>query len=255
MKKLIFIILLFPLFLISCSSGEKPEITNDEINDVINNKNGKDDAEIELKKVSEYDNNIEIINEYSKRLKALAKFKQIAEGKADSFIVTQNIYSSLSKDENGFVIYNTSNSNMKDQYHEAIFNDKITYKNDKEDEFQEITLEDYKKEYGITPYDTTFFDCIINENTVSKIEKEIVEDNYKFVLDLNVETDTAKYLQLQMKKLGDLGDYPKFKSIKLTIIMDNDFKPVSGKIEAEYDIKWGWFNISFNQILDVKYEF
>ena len=45
-------------------------------------------------------------------------------------------------------------------------------------------LEDYKKEYGVTPYDTTFFDCIINENTVSKIEKEIVESNYKFVLDL-----------------------------------------------------------------------
>ena len=236
MKKLIFIILLFPLFLISCSSGEKPEITNDEMNDVINNKDGKDDAEIELKKV-------------------LPKFKQIAEGNTEAFLVTQKIYSSLSKDGNEYVIYNTSNSNMKDQYHEAIFNDKIVFKNSKEDEFQEIALEDYKKEYGVTPYDTTFFDCIINENTVSKIEKEIVDGNYQFVVELNVETDTAKYLQLQMKKLGDLGDYPKFKSIKLTIIMDDDFKPISGKIEAEYDIKWGWFNISCKQLLDVRYEF
>ena len=104
MKKLIFIILLFPLFLISCSSGEKPEITNDEMNDVINNKNGNEDTEIELKKVSEYDNNIEIINEYSKRFKALPKFKQIAEGSTDAFLVTQKIYSSLSKDGNEYII-------------------------------------------------------------------------------------------------------------------------------------------------------
>lgn len=254
MKKLIFIILLFPLFLISCSSGEKPEITNDEMNDVINNKNGNEDAEIELKKVSEYDNNIEIINEYSKRFKALPKFKQIAEGSTEAFLVTQKIYSSLSKDGNEYIIYNTSNSSMKNQYHEAIFNDKITYRNNKDDEFQDIKLEDYKNEYGVTPYDTTFFDCIINENTVSKIEKEIVEDNYKFVLDLNVETDTAKYLQLQMKKLGDLGDYPKFKSIRLTIIMDNDFMPISGKIEAEYEIKY-IFRFDCKQVLDVKFEF
>lgn len=255
MKKLLLLILLFPLFLVSCSGDEdKVEISNDEIDDVINNKSKNEDSETELKKVSEYDNHIEALNEFNTRLKSLPEFKQIAEGKTETSFVTQTIYSSLEKNGNEYIIYNTSDSFMKTQYHEVIFNDKITYRNKKNDEFTEITLTDYKTEYGVTPYDKTVYDCIINENTVSKVERELEEDNYKYTVELNVNTDTAKYLQVQMKKLGNLDDYPKFESIKLTIVMDNDFKPIKGKIEASYEIKY-IFTMSCHQVLDVRYEY
>lgn len=255
MKKLLLILLFIPLFLISCSGDvTPPEISNSEIDDIMNKKNQTDDGNEEIKYVSDFDNYVDAFNEFGRRLNKLPKFKQIAEGSTEAFIVTQNIYSSLEKDGNKYIIYNTSNSSMKDQYHEAIFSDNITYRNNKEEQFTEISLADYKTEYGVTPYDGTVFDCIINENTVSKIERELVEDNYQFTLELNVETDTAKYLQLQMKKLGDLGDYPQFKSIKLTLVVSNDFTPISGKIEAEYNIKYGIFSIGCNQVLNVRYE-
>ena len=165
MKKLLSLLLFLPIFLLSCSTNiDEITISNEEIDEITNNQ-VNENVSVASKKVSDFDNYIEAINEYISRFKKLEKYELISSGNAEALLFTQKIYATVAKDKDKYKIYNTSTSSLKNQYHEAIFEDKIKYRDKKEDEFIEIELSDYKKTYGITPYDNTLFDYIINEDT------------------------------------------------------------------------------------------
>ncbi|MCR5647229.1 MAG: hypothetical protein K6F81_03000 [Acholeplasmatales bacterium] len=255
MKKILILLIFIPLFLISCSkNSEEINISDDEISGIeekMNNiNNGEEDNTEKVKLVSDYSNDIEAINEFVDRFSKINKYKKIAKGITKT-LINQDIDCYVSRDGNKYVIYNTSSSS----YHEAIFDNKITYRNDKDDEFKEINISDYKKEYGVTPYDDTLFDYVINESTVSKIERTIEDDKYTFTIDINVESDATKYLKVQMKKLANVSEYPVFKSAKLSLTLNNDFTPISGHIDATYSIHYMFFDVDCEQSLDLSFEF
>lgn len=258
MKKLMILFLfLIPFVLVSCGDDNGNDIDNDDIQNVEKNKeeaNNKEEKKEEqvIKKVADYTNYVECINEFIARFAKIEKYEKISKGKTETW-VNQDIDCSVSRDGNKYRIYNTAKSAFKDTYHEAIFEDKVKYKNKANDEFSETTLAEYKKEYGVTPYDNTLFDYVITNDTVSKIERKEENGKYTFTIDLNVNSDATKYIKVQMQKLPELSEYPKFKSIKLTLVIDDDFKPYTGKIESEYDVKYLFLTPSCKQNLDINF--
>ena len=204
MKKLWFLVLFLPFFLISCSGEPIPTIDDSEAADIEDEaRRRREDQEVETSKVSDYNDDIEAINAYIRRLTSFENYEQVSEGLTETAFVDQKIYAKVTKNGLNYTLLSKTNSSMKDQYHEANFTDTVKYRNSEEDEYTDCSIGDYKKVYGVTPYDNTLFDYVINKDTVKEISREKVDDNYKFTIKLDPENEnTAKYLKIQMQNLS-----------------------------------------------------
>ncbi len=126
-----------------------------------------------------------------------------------------------------------STSSLRNVYHEAYFKeDIISYKLKEEDDFSDISYEDYQSKYGYLPYGYNLEGYNISKESIKEIKK--IEDcKYHIILDNEIATNDVK---IQMKEYGNLNDYPIFSLIEMDIIMNKDFNPISIILKSEYEI-------------------
>ena len=100
-----------------------------------------------------------------------------------------------------------------------------------------LSYEEYEEDYGLPADELS--DFVISDETIDTAEELVKEgDNYVLTLTLDNEKAPAYYVR-QMKTMGDLKDFPKFKSIRLTITFDAEWAVLSIKTEEEYTSQKG----------------
>lgn len=100
--------------------------------------------------------------------------------------------------------------------------------------YEVYTVEEYNKmSYAMTQY--LIMGYVFNDQSI--INTEVISDrgeetSIKYTLDNELAT---KFVKTDMKVNGGLTTYPKFESIQITLVMKNDFTPVSYSIDAIYE--------------------
>ena len=100
--------------------------------------------------------------------------------------------------------------------------------------YEVYTVEEYNKmSYAMTQY--LIMGYVFNDQSI--INTEVISDrgeetSIKYTLDNELAT---KFVKTDMKVNGGLTTYPKFESIEITLVMKNDFTPVSYSIDAIYE--------------------
>lgn len=173
----------------------------------------------------------------------------LSKSKVLFFNYNQNINAFEEKYDDYIYVENNSTSAFVSTYHYAkYFSDYILYKETEEDDYQRIDYSSYKEIFGVTPIDS-FLGYIINEDTILSISQE----NLKFTISLDLDKSTVD-TKIQMKKFGELNDYPTFKKL----IMEIDYSIYIDKviILSNYDIsKKGIGELNTNQELMVKFSY
>lgn len=103
-----------------------------------------------------------------------------------------------------------------------------------EEDFTPVSKETYAKNYGRTPFALTNY--VIDETTIIKSkELDSDKDTYKYEFELKPEASTV-YYKRQMKTEGGASDYPTFHSVKVTVTMDRQWRPLVIHYSENYDI-------------------
>lgn len=100
----------------------------------------------------------------------------------------------------------------------------------------EMTTDEYKTKFG-SPIDD-FISLVVGTKTVinqSKVTKT-AEGNYEATLDLDTTYAVMNY-SYEIKSTAGSSSLPYFKSIKLTFVIDNDWKLLSVKSSESYEVK------------------
>lgn len=178
----------------------------------------------------------DILKVFIERLSTLDNYKKETNGEtvAKSIIkYTQKINATYEqyKDDRHFI--SKSSSLIKNTYHEAYFlKDSINQKEKEDDELSSISYEDYLNDYGFLPYEPYIEGFTIDNDSI--ISFYLIND-HTYYLEIDGEKCGSK-IKTQMKKEGELSDYPTFSKVSFEITISNDFRPIEIKYHAEYTI-------------------
>lgn len=237
MKKLI---LLFAILFCLVACGKEEEPLKPVIDPVVEpTEEEQEDEDEKVIKVSDLEDNYEILTTYLKRFKEIEKFEMNETGSTNAkkgFIkYEQKTTSTTTKENNIYYLKTVSSSSLVNTSHEATFeNDNVTYC-DNNKEKQKTTFSQYKEIYGVTPLDTALCGYIINKETVLEITKEKQDNEYVLTVKIDGEKGGINN-KIQMKKYGDLNKYPVFFNVTIQIYMNDDFIPSKIIYDAEYEI-------------------
>ena len=94
--------------------------------------------------------------------------------------------------------------------------------------------DDFRKEYGITPY--AFFPYLVSIKTVEKGEYLGEQDGgHKYRITLNNITGVVNYVQY-MAHTSDLKRLPTFYNLTIIFVVDNDYRFLSADVEEKYQV-------------------
>lgn len=235
MKKKIILILMLIIttgLIVSCGSGE---ILNPEENN--NNQNVDDN-----KKVSDFDDDYEIINYYISHIHTYYSYTITEVGQTDAskggFSYTQKINSEVSKEGNKYSFVDETSSSLVNNKHEAYFeDDNVKYKNSSDKEFIEVSLSDYKNKYGVAPSDVCLFGASFKKEGIKEINHTYDEETKEYTFNIALDGEiVATNMKIQAKEFGSLQDYPKYQSLNVTLVIKDNFEPVKATITSEYTI-------------------
>ncbi len=103
-----------------------------------------------------------------------------------------------------------------------------------EDDFTAVSKDTYSQNYGRTPFALTNY--VIDKTTIIKSKKlDTDKDKYKFEYELKPDASTV-YYKRQMRTEGGASDYPTFHSVKVTVTMDKQWRPLVIHYSENYDI-------------------
>ena len=120
-----------------------------------------------------------------------------------------------------------------------------------EDECIKYTYNDYIKEYGTDFREISDYD--LNENTIAKAELLSANNGiYTFKYEIDIDKGVNGY-RVNMRKMGDLNDYPTFIKSTLVVSMTENFMPVSVVQTDEYKVKMV-LNVSCTSEITATYE-
>ena len=189
---------------------------------------------------------------YFAKLNQYRTYKTITEGKTKASIVTQPIYSEVIKNEYSYMT-NESHSSFADTDHKAYYyNNKVVHKDYGEDDWTISSQEDYLNKYGFYPFDQLIEGYLVKEETILSVSITPKDDNYKVVIKLDPETSTNN-VKIQMKQFGDLGSYPEFQEVKLTLNLKDDYTPITIDADTSYKVKKGILNPKCSQTYTVTF--
>ena len=247
MKKMVFSLFALML-LVSCSATPietltrtttpvtKTETVTTTSGDTITTTKEKEMLVSDIKE-NEYN---KLLDYYFQKLRSFKSYKAITSGKTSTqvlFISTdQSIEVTLIKSDYSYMI-NESHSSLVNTVHEVYFhNNKALYKDNNAEDFTLLSLNDYLSIYGVYPFDYALEGYLTGEGCILNITKLESEENYKFKFDFSPVLATNN-VKIQMKKFGDLDDYPIFSDISIVLSLKNDFTPVSIELESHYKAK------------------
>lgn len=103
-----------------------------------------------------------------------------------------------------------------------------------EDDFTAVSKDTYAQNYGRTPFALTNY--VIDKTTILK-SKTLDSDKGKFKYEYELKPDESTvYYKRQMKTEGGASDYPTFHSVKVTVTMDEQWRPLEIHYSENYDI-------------------
>lgn len=180
-----------------------------------------------------------LIIAYMKKLNNIDFYESSTTGqtKAKKGFITynQDIVSKTIKNNDQYYYESNSKSAFVNLTHKAYFSlDKVRYMHNS-DEVKEITMDEYRDNYGFTPCEESIGGYIVNEDTIISCQSEKINGNVliKFQLD---SVKSAKNMQVQMKEFGSLSNLPTFNSISFELTLDSEEQPISLFNTAEYKI-------------------
>ena len=180
----------------------------------------------------------EIPYAYLRRFAEIDGYVAVTNGATVALGIEQKIENRSIKKGDMYYTYAKSSSIFVKTEHTAYFyGDKAAYR-DKKEEYKVADISDYLTEYGVYPATVGIEGYIINNETVLSVARSEEADN-TFIISLDGEKAGLRN-KLQMKKHGDLADYPVFKSVALTIALNEDLSPVSVRVAAEYSVSYGF---------------
>lgn len=103
-----------------------------------------------------------------------------------------------------------------------------------EDDFTAVSKDTYAQNYGRTPFALTNY--VIDKKTIIK-SKTLDSDKGTFKYEYELKPDESTvYYKRQMKTEGGASDYPTFHSVKVTVTMDDQWRPLKIHYSENYDI-------------------
>lgn len=103
-----------------------------------------------------------------------------------------------------------------------------------EDDFTAVSKDTYSQNYGRTPFALSNY--VIDKTTIIKSKRlDTDKDKYKFEYELKPDASTV-YYKRQMRTEGGASDYPTFHSVKVTVTMDKQWRPLVIHYSENYDI-------------------
>lgn len=181
----------------------------------------------------------EIPYAYLRRFAEIDGYVAVTDGATVALGIEQKIENRSIKKGDMYYTYAKSSSIFVNTEHTAYFyGDKVAYR-DKKEEYKVADISDYLTEYGVYPATVGIEGYIINNETVLSVARSEEAEN-TFIISLDGEKAGLRN-KLQMKKHGDLADYPVFKSVALTIALNEDISPVSIRVASEYSVSYGFF--------------
>ena len=216
MKKIMTFLVLFSLiFFVSCK--EKEEETNNQEEEQTKEKaeyihlfkDLKDEEfAIEAFKLE----NIPFV--LMEKISRLPSYRKETKGETTaSFLITyhQKIDDTYIKNEEENHLITISTSTLVDVYLEAYFKqENIEIRTKEDDDFSNMTYEEFKNKYGIFPYDYNIEGFQITKESLLSIEKLYNKDGlnaYKIVIDGEIGSRNLKH---QMQEYGSLKSEPVF---------------------------------------------
>ncbi len=228
MNKKILIVLLFLLLVLpSCKKKETIDVQD------INNE------EIAYKSISETDDGYEIIINYLNKFYSYSSFKAEQTGNVTSkvlFFNYEQVITASTERKDGIIKYhNNSSSSLVTTNVTATFNNNMVNCIDQGEE-SNLTKDEYRKKYGVTPDDGSLLGFIITRDAILDFKKELLEDgNYQLIIKLDGNLSGTNN-KIQKKYFGDLNDYPNYEEVIITLITNNDYLPIKSIIDAKYQI-------------------
>ena len=176
------------------------------------------------------------------KLKKMQSYSATLSGQVTTSMgYTQNVSGEKYIVNNKSLYITTSTSSLKNMAKQIyIENDTVLIRNGDakkgtfEDTVTAYTLSDYLLEYGIDYRELSNYE--LNENTITNATFVSSQDGkYTYEYEINVETGTNGY-RVNMYKMGNLDSLPTMKKCTLTVVMTNDFMPVTITHVDEYVI-------------------
>ena len=221
--------------LVACAKKETRDLTS-EINALASfvAESVAGDDEVTLSKIEDVDRIPEL---YMRKFDGLETFEAITEGSTVALIVSQSIDNrSVKKYDRYYTHAKSDSAFVKTEHFAYFYSGKVAYR-DADGEFTVSAIDDYLKIYGVYPATHGIEGYIVNEKTVISVVRSDEKPN-EFVVTLDGETAGLRN-KIQMRKYGGLSDYPTFKSVTLTLELNEDLTPVSVKVFAEYTVPYG----------------
>ena len=117
-----------------------------------------------------------------------------------------------------------------------------------------MNLEEYREEYGTSP-DSPCVPYIVSSKTYlvgsDKVTK-LANGNYQLTFQLATDSSVINYIK-QMKHMAGLPDYPAFKTIQVTAVVDADLKFINLRYDEAYNVMY--FGVMATCSGFVQYEF
>lgn len=233
------IILLFIFVLQSCGKKADEKIINSKDNIEDNIYSNLSDNEFNI---NNFDNN-EIPLVLVEKISRLTNYQKESIGLTQAKVIityNQNIHDILVVNDEEKHLITRSTSSLVKVFLEAYFNNNmVSYREKESDEFVDVTLEEYLNIYGTTPLEKTLEGFVLSKDNIISVEKMDCSDDglYGYRITINGEVGSAG-IKTQMKKCGNLDDYPEFSSVIFTITIKEDFTPVKIIQESDYIVKY-----------------
>lgn len=253
MKKLkLLLLILISTCLISCDNNSdnpdennhnKPILSDDEIFNDMSEKEVMNKIQEKISEKEKY--YIETIGKTN--TKVIFKYEQ--ETQTKTFYSKDYVFTDISS--NSFVV-SRDHKVYSSQNNVSYYDSK---ESSDENDIIKKSKTDYLKDFGIIHSKENFFDFIINDNTITSINKGKIDDLY--ALELELKEEATANLKVQMKELGSLNSYPKFEKIILTIKFNKNFEVLSYDSYQEYSINialLGTTNCTQNLSSTIKYD-
>lgn len=101
----------------------------------------------------------------------------------------------------------------------------------------DYNYDDYRAEYGTAPNGGVVPYIVSSKTVVAGTEKveSIGGGKYKLTFDLTTDSSVINYIK-QVKHMSGLADYPTFKNIMVTAVIDSDLKFISLRYDESYTV-------------------
>lgn len=145
---------------------------------------------------------------------------------------TQKIKAVIYKNGKNAYLLNESNSTLVNAYLECYFGEAVRYREKNNEAYKSVSYDDYQAIYGIIPTTRQVDGYIFTKEGIISVTKED-RNVYTIVLDGEVVGTNNK---INMKRIGNLKDYPTFESLSMRITLGEDFFPIEIRLNAKYKV-------------------